>query len=49
MYVSRVLVRDIDLIMQIRELRMPPNSRRVTYEISAEGGVVVVKSEGEKR
>ena len=35
---------DIELMMQINELRMPPNSRRVTYEITPEGAIIMVKS-----
>lgn len=37
---------DIELLMQINELRLPPNSRRVTYEITPDGNIIMVKTEG---
>ena len=49
-YVSRVIIEGhIELLMQINELRLPPNSRRVSYEITPDGQIIMVKTEGEKR
>jgi len=39
-----LLVFNIHFIMQISELTIPPNSKRVTYEISEEGKLVLLKN-----
>lgn len=49
MFRAYIIDGHIELLMQINELRLPPNSRRVTYEITPDGNIVMVKTEGEKR